>query len=427
MLIFIHCVLFSAASEQQQDPFSLLREAKMSLGAKEYAIALEKLQILVAQFPGSAYAPESLYYIGKCYYRLKQYSSAVTTLNNLIQMYPQDPWAKNGYRLLWYCFSALSRDTEAIATFEKFISENPTSSYCADAALRIARLISRDTTASTTEKLKAFKRVVDCYPNTPEAKEAQLSYGNLLWRLSEEIRRGEINRGEISRRYVDEALAMKDTTIVYFRDLIHQYANDTELAAYAQMQIGALWIEKARLLDKEQYPETRKEYFALAKEKLESVLVQYPMARPEIIATVRLMLAEIALFTGDRGRALTELRELIAEFNTDSTCRRPICMAHYWVALITENDHKYAEAIHEYQKILDNYSVKDNYLWSNLQALALYGQYRCYSELGDNLAGIKVLLELINRFPNELITQFAKEELNKLGVSINSISEYREE
>ena len=404
-MLFVFTAIVTLA--QQQDLNQLQAEAKALLDAKEYASALAKFQIIVTQNPESSAVPESLYYLGKCYYRLKNSSAAVTTLTTLIQQFPTDSWGKNAYRLLGYSYSALSRDSEAIAAFQKFINKNPTSSYCPDAALRSARIISRNTTASTTDKLNAFKSVIDNYSNSPEAKEAQLSYGNMLWRISEEI----------SRRNLVEKLEKKDETIGYFMNLSQQYTGDTETQASAQMQVGALWIEKARLLDKDQEPQKRLEYFTQAKTELETLLNKYPDTKPEIVATVKLMLAEITMFTLEIDSALPQYQNLIAVFSSDSSCRRPVCMALYWTALLVENQGKYAEAIQEYQKVLDNYGAKDNYLWTNVQAISLYGQYRCYSALGNNIVGAEVLLKLIDRYPDTLVGQRAKEEINKITVA----------
>jgi TolA-binding protein len=400
---------FAAITPEQQTQITRLQtEAKALFDAKDYSGALTKFQTRVNQYPTSSAVPESLYYIGNCHYRLKNTATAVTTFNILIQQYSSDTWSKNAYRLLGYSYSSLHQDTEAIATFQKFINDNPNSSDCPDAALRIARLTSRSNPANTFVRLNAYKSVVDNYPNTPEAKEAQISYGRVLWRISEEI----------SKWNLKEKLEKKDEIMDYFINLSQQYSGDTEIQAYVQMQIGALWLEKARLLDKPEEAQQRSEYFLKAKNELELLLSQFPNAKPEIIATVKLMLAEITVFTRDNNSALPEFKNIIAVFENDSTCRKQVSMAQYLSAWILETQKKYADAILEYQKILDNYDIKDNFLWSNIQALSLYSQFRCYSELGDTLSGSKVLLKLIEQYPNEEVAQRAKADLNKMVIPV---------
>lgn len=403
--LLLSILLITLPFVQAQDASRLQVEAKELFDAKDYTGALAKFQTIVTQYPTSSMVPESLYYIGNCQYRLKDISAAVSTYNTLIQQYSSDTWSNNAYWMLGYSYGLLHQDTEAITAFQQFINNNPTSSDCPDAALRIARLTSRSNPTKTLVRLNAYKSVLDNYPNTPEAKEAQISYGRILWRISEEITQWNLT----------EKLDKKDETIDYFINLSQQYTGDTEIQAYAQMQVGALWLEKARLLDGDQKSKKCIEYYTQAKTELKTFLSKYTTTKPEYLATVNLMISEITLFTQELNDALPEFQKVIINFATDSACRKQVCISKYWVALILENQGKYTDVIQEYQNILDNYNTNDNYLWTNVQAISLFGQYRCYSALGNNRACAEVLLKLIDRYPDTPVSKRAKEEINKIG------------
>lgn len=69
--LFFAIALITLTFAQTQDAAQLQSEAKSLLDAKDYTGALAKFQTLVTQYPASSAVPESLYYLGKCQYRLK--------------------------------------------------------------------------------------------------------------------------------------------------------------------------------------------------------------------------------------------------------------------------------------------------------------------------------------------------------------------
>ena len=61
---------------------------------RDYLGAIGILGELVAEYPGSAQAPQALYYQGICYELLKDKAAANATFKTMIERYPQHPWTK---------------------------------------------------------------------------------------------------------------------------------------------------------------------------------------------------------------------------------------------------------------------------------------------------------------------------------------------
>jgi len=126
-------------TEQEQAAYD---RAFRALRETRYADAAEGFSSFLDEYPGSAYAPNALYWLAETYYVTRDFETALTFFNQLINQYPGSN--KEGDALLKIGFShyELQRWNEARAALEQVRSQHPgtTLARLAESRLRDMRL-----------------------------------------------------------------------------------------------------------------------------------------------------------------------------------------------------------------------------------------------------------------------------------------------
>ncbi|MCL5266941.1 MAG: outer membrane protein assembly factor BamD [Bacteroidetes bacterium] len=118
------------------------------LDEKDYIDAKNTFDIVVKQYPASAYADSSQFYLAQSYFDLKEYITAAFEFGNLYRNYPSSKLTPEARFKIAECYAAQSprvqldqeNTTKAINAFQNFIDYYPESPLVTKAAEEITKL-----------------------------------------------------------------------------------------------------------------------------------------------------------------------------------------------------------------------------------------------------------------------------------------------
>ncbi len=237
MLLVIVCVagpaifLASCSSTQElviQGARETFHHGMKLLDKKDYLDAKNTFDIVVKQYPASAYADSAQFYLAQSYYDLDEYITAAFEFGNLYRNYPSSKLAPDARYKIAECYAAQSPRAQLDQ-------------------------------ANTTKAISAFQDFIDYYPNNPLVAKASEEITRLRNKLAEKDY-------EIAKLYV--AMGYYRAATVYYNVVLEKY-HDSDIADKAA--IGKVEVLIKRHMEKE------------AREALRSFYTSYPKSpvRPE--------------------------------------------------------------------------------------------------------------------------------------------------
>ena len=106
---------------------------------EKYSKAGQYFQQIVENFPGSRYAPVSLFYIGNCRYRLRQYAAALESYDQFLGRYPRHYLAAQATLGKADALEQLGRHPEALEAYRKVMTGRNT--HASEASLGVVRCL----------------------------------------------------------------------------------------------------------------------------------------------------------------------------------------------------------------------------------------------------------------------------------------------
>ncbi len=167
---------------------------------EDYLEAVNELQAILLQYPGSAISDDAQFYLAKARFARQEYIMAAFEFSKLIKNMPASEFVPESQFMLAECYYELSPDytldqkytKKAIQEYQAFIDFFPSNQKVPDAEKKISelneKLAKKDfTIAQIYEKLdyqKAaiiyYNDVIDTYHDTPYAKLAMYNKINVL-------------------------------------------------------------------------------------------------------------------------------------------------------------------------------------------------------------------------------------------------------
>ncbi len=144
-------LLASCSSTQElviQGAAETFHHGMQLLHKKDYVDAKNTFDIVVKQYPASAYADSAQYYLAESYYDMKEYITAAFEFGNLYHNYPSSKLTPDARFKIAQCYAAQSprvqldqsNSTKAINAFQSFIDYYPDSPLAEKAAAEITKL-----------------------------------------------------------------------------------------------------------------------------------------------------------------------------------------------------------------------------------------------------------------------------------------------
>ena len=149
-------------------------------GVRSFILALTLLPGLRAQEGEMA---ERLFSSAERAYAAKGYPEAVETWNQLLQVAPRSPFAAHALMcLVRYQVEVAKSPEAALPLIEKLKTEHLRTPWASEAMLLRGKILAaRNRPPETREALAEFNRVVDLFPDSPEAQEARFLLGSAFF------------------------------------------------------------------------------------------------------------------------------------------------------------------------------------------------------------------------------------------------------
>lgn len=144
-------VLASCTSTQElvvEGAHATFNEGLDLLSSKKYEKARNEFNIVVKQYPASAYADSAQYYLAETYYMTKEYLTAAFEFNSVTRNYPSSKLVPEARFKIAECYAELSprvqldqaNTRKAIESFQSFIDYYPSSPLVPKAEKEITAL-----------------------------------------------------------------------------------------------------------------------------------------------------------------------------------------------------------------------------------------------------------------------------------------------
>lgn len=178
------------------------------LNSKKYLKARNEFNIVVKQYPASAYADSAQFYLADTYYLAKEYLTAAFEFSNINRNYPSSKLAPDARFKIAECYAALSPRVQLDQ-------------------------------ANTEKAIESFQSFIDYYPNSPLVPKAEKEITKLRDKLAEK-------NIQIAHMYM--VLGYYRAAVVYYDVVLAQY-HDSNVAD--QAAIGKVKALIKRHRDKE--------------------------------------------------------------------------------------------------------------------------------------------------------------------------------
>jgi outer membrane protein assembly factor BamD len=146
--------LWSCSSTKElvvQGAGETFREAMKLFNDKDYSKAKDQFDIVIKQYPASAYADSSQYYLAETYYQQEEFVTAAFEFENVYKNYPSSRLAPEARLMIAKCYAAQAprvqldqqSSKKAIDAFQSFIDYYPQSPLVPEAEKEITELRNR--------------------------------------------------------------------------------------------------------------------------------------------------------------------------------------------------------------------------------------------------------------------------------------------
>ncbi len=201
-------IIASCTSTQEiivQGAGETFREGLSLLNEKQYEKARSEFDIVVKQYPASAYADSSQFYLAETYYSTEEYLTAAFEFGNVYRNYPSSRLAPEARFRIAECYAAQSPRVQ-------LDQEN------------------------TRKAIDAFQSFIDYYPGSPLVPKAEQEIMNLRNKLAQK-------NFEIASMYT--TLGYYKAAIVYYDVILDQY-HDSDVADKAALGKVKVLIKRHR-------------------------------------------------------------------------------------------------------------------------------------------------------------------------------------
>jgi TolA-binding protein len=159
---------------------------------KNYALAREKFQRVLYEFPTSSLAPQASFFRAESLFLEEKFEDAVRAYENFLKAYPED--AQRSLAMFHGAVSLFNAKdyTRAAVAFDKFASEYPDDPTARGARLNVALAYARN--QDTEKAVAAFENYAALYPDADDAGSARLQAAQLLEKSGDEERAADAYR-----------------------------------------------------------------------------------------------------------------------------------------------------------------------------------------------------------------------------------------
>lgn len=221
--------------------------------------SIKALKELVHYHPLAACAPEARFLLGKRYEQQGEYRDAFKNYTKLIDRYPQSPLYKSALdrqlamafdaaegrlktKVLWGAWHANMESSVVIEWLKTIMEKAPYNDMAATAASILGNyLVEQDRTA---EACMAYRELVEKYPDSAYAPDAQLMLAKLL---AESHTRG--NRNLTSLTSAQEAYEEFTLRFPHHKDAgkaMAEASNVRSLLVQQELEVGRYYLERSR-------------------------------------------------------------------------------------------------------------------------------------------------------------------------------------
>lgn len=236
-------------------------------------------------------------------------------------------------RLKAFAFSEPADADTALESLETFLKRFPQSETVPSVKLSRAHWILKK--GNEEGALEAFDKVIREHPGQPEAGDAEMRSAYLSIRRkrpdAEVLKRFEkVARGEVASRPEARLEAMMRCAALYHKGKDHAsaetayrsiaaVAQDPQVQAYAQMQLGAITLERAW---------NGEATFEQARGACDEVVSKYPEANVRTRATAALMALETFAYEKKPDQVLARMDSYLRDYGQTEEAQ----LAYYWFA-----------------------------------------------------------------------------------------------
>ncbi len=175
------------------------------LNAKKFEKARNEFNIVVKQYPASAYADSAQFYLAETYYKTDEYLTAAFEFSNVTRNYPSSKMAPEARFRIAQCYASLSPRVQLDQ-------------------------------ANTKKAIEAFQSFIDYYPDNPLVPKAEAEITALRNKLA-------LKDLEIAKLYM--ILGYYKAAVVYYDAILEQY-HDSDVADKAAIGKVKALIERHR-------------------------------------------------------------------------------------------------------------------------------------------------------------------------------------
>ncbi len=191
-VLMLAIILASCTSTQQvivQGAGATFYEGLDLLNSKKFEKAREEFNIVVKQYPASAYADSAQFYLAETYYKTDEYLTAAFEFSNVTRNYPSSRLVPEARFRIAECYAALSPRPQ----------------------------LDQD---NTKKAIEAFQSFIDYYPDSPLVTKAEQEITTLRNKLA-------LKNLEIAQLYM--IMGYYRAAVVYYDVILDKY-HDSEIA-----------------------------------------------------------------------------------------------------------------------------------------------------------------------------------------------------
>jgi len=347
---------------------------------EDYRKAIDAFKEMLAKHPATMLAPNAVFGIGNCYFKLEKYPNAIRYYTQLIEKWPNtqmpveepgeekivDLRAEAQYRIADSYYNQ-KQYTQAIKHYEKLVQIYPKSDWTDDARYGIG--LAYQQLKQDEKAMAAFNELIKKHPGSDLAPDVQLVLGNFYYEVKKNYSRAIAEYKKVVDRYEKSApqtawqaqyaiglsyhkLKSYDNAISAFEKVDPR----SDVAPKAAWHKGWCWQDKDR-------PNGRNLQRAIA--AYERAITQFPSS-PEAKRAM-LSIGECHEELAEWQQAAAVYRRLIKGFPKSREAKRAqLLLGHAY-----HNAKQYNDAVVAYQKItgdkIDQYSNEIKYeAWASL-------------------------------------------------------------
>ncbi|MCD6379434.1 tetratricopeptide repeat protein [bacterium] len=380
-------------SRWADDAAFLLGKALFRQG--EYIDAAKKFEEIIDNWPKKKYAPLSLFWLGKVYFETEEYKKALTYTTRFLKQYPKHKMTFRMMLLAGETNLKLDQRKEALAFYSRVIQEADDDRVIGEAKLKCADL---HFSFEQWEKAAGFYESIlhkgiswkkryntslplgKCYTKLGRCSDALGLYDNLLEKVNELIEKPPILLGKAAGYVCMDSL---DQAMQFYEEVIGKFPSSL-FSAEAAYYLGTLYHERTDSLEK------AKEYFAkVGKEAPES---------------------EYATEALKKSNSIARLLELENVKDGEETENQKAKRRFYSAELQLSQFGNTEEALENYIAVLDSFPEVDV---SSRAAYAIGWIYQ--KKLNQKDKALTAFTEVAKRFPRSVQATGAIEQIGYFG------------